>query len=74
MFFVLEDCADKFDENQALGIFQKKLQLFSGKNLFPMGESDEDEYGEAISGVHKYCRDLIHSSTHTSISSSSREN
>ena len=73
-FFVLEDCTDKFDENQALGLFQKKLELFSGKNLFSMGESDEDEDGEAISWVDKYCRDMIHNSTHTSISASSREN
>ena len=68
---VLEDCADKFDENQALRLFQKKLELFSRKNLFPMKESNEDEYGEAISWVDEYCIDLIHSSTHTSISTSS---
>ena len=68
---VLEDCATKFDENQALGLFQKKLELFPGKNLFPMGESCEDEFGESISWVDNYCRDLIHSSTHISISASS---
>ena len=50
---VLEDCIDKFDENQALGLFHKNIELFSGKNLFPMKESDEDEYedGAAISWV-----------------------
>ena len=39
-----------------------------------MGDSYEDEYGAAISWVDKYCRYMIHSSTHTSISASSREN
>ena len=36
-----------------------------------MGESDEGEDGESISRVDKYCRDIIHSSTHTYISASS---
>ena len=71
---VLEDGVDKFDENQALGLFQKKMELFYRKNLFPMEESYQYEDGEAISWVDKYCRDLIHSSTHTSISASSSEN
>ena len=53
-FFVLEDCTDKFDENQALGIFQKKLDLFPEKNLFPMRDSYEDEDGAAIIWVDKY--------------------
>ena len=71
---MFEDCTYKFDENQALGIFQKKLELFPEKNLFPMGDSCEDEDGAAISWVDKYCKDMIHSSTHTSISASSRDN
>ena len=49
---------------------RKKVELFSGKNLFPMGHSYEDEDGEAIIWVDKYCRDMIHISTHTSISDS----
>ena len=73
-FFVLYDCTDKFDENQELSLFQKKLELFPEKNLLLVGDSYEDEDGAAISWVDKYCRDMIHSSTHTSISSSSREN
>ena len=71
IFFVLEDCTNKFDENQALGLFQKNQELFFEKNLFTMGELDEDEYGASISWVDKYCRDMIHISTHTSISASS---
>ena len=71
---VLKDCANKFDENQGLGLFQKKLELFSGKNLFPMKESYEDEDGEAINWVNECCINLIHNSTHTSISASSSEN
>ena len=39
-----------------------------------MGDSYEDEDGAAISWVDKYCRDMIHSSTHTPISASLREN
>ena len=39
-----------------------------------MGDSYEDEDGEAISWVDKYYKDMIHSSTHTSISAPSREN
>ena len=39
-----------------------------------MGDSYEDEEREAISWVDKYCKDMIHISTHTSISSSSNEN
>ena len=50
-FVVLVDCIEKFHENQALGIFQKKLELFPGNYLFPMGESDEGEDGESISRV-----------------------
>ena len=57
-----------------LVFYRKKLELFPEKNLFPMGDSYEDEDGAAISWVNKYCRDMIHSSTHTSISASSREN
>ena len=71
IFFVFEDCVDNFDENQALGLFQKKMELFPRKSLFPMGGSDEDEDWEAIIWVDKYVIDLIHSSTHTSISASS---
>ena len=33
---VLDDCADKLDENQALEIFQRKLELFPGESLFSM--------------------------------------
>ena len=50
------------------------MESFPEKNLFPMGDSYEDEDGAAISWVDKYCRDMIHSYTHTSTSSSSREN
>ena len=49
-FFVFEDYTYNFDENQALGLFQKKLELFPEKNLFPMEESHEYEYGASISG------------------------
>ena len=43
---VLEDCENKFDENQALGIFhKKKMELVSVKNLLPMEDSDENEDG-----------------------------
>ena len=49
----------------------RKLELFFGENLFPMEELDEDEDGVAIIWGDKYCIDMIHSSTHTSISSSS---
>ena len=38
---VLEDCANKFEENQALDLFQRKLKLFSGEGLFSMEEIDE---------------------------------
>ena len=56
---VLEDCADKLDENQALGLFQRKLELFSIDSLFSMEELDEltlarssnDEEGATISLV-----------------------
>ena len=41
--------------------------MFSGKSLFPIGGLDKDEDGEAIIWVDKYCIDMIHSSTHTSI-------
>ena len=40
IFFVLEDYVDNFEENQTLGLFQKKMELFSGKSLFPMGGSN----------------------------------
>ena len=54
-----------------LVFYRKKLELFYGKNLFPMEELDEFEDGSAISWVDKYCRDPIHNSTRTSISASS---
>ena len=38
---VLEDYADKLDENQALDLFQRKLELFSRESLFSMEELDE---------------------------------
>ena len=53
---------------------RKNWNCFLQKNLFPMGDSYEDEDGEAISWVDKYCKYIIHSSTHTSIAASSREN
>ena len=80
VFHVLEDCADKIDENQALDLFQRKLELFSGESLFSMEESNEitlvvltsDEEYAAISLLDEYCRELIHSSSpYTSISSKS---
>ena len=36
-FFVLEDCTDKFDENQALGLFQKKTGIVFWKESLPHG-------------------------------------
>ena len=53
---VLEDCVDKLEENQALNIFQRKLELFSVESFFSMEELDEptlvglasDEEYEAI--------------------------
>ena len=36
-FFVLEDYIDKFDENQALGIFQKKTGIVLWKESLPHG-------------------------------------
>ena len=71
VFHVLENCAENPNQNQALNLFQRKLELFSRENLFPMEESDEYEYEASISWVDKYYRDLIHSSTHTSILASS---
>ena len=38
---VLEDCADKLEENQALDLFQRKLELFYGESLFSMEYLDE---------------------------------
>ena len=38
---VLEDYADKLDENQALDLFQRKIEFFSGESLFSMEESNE---------------------------------
>ena len=37
IFFVLEDYVDNFDENQPLGLFQKKLELFPEKESLPYG-------------------------------------
>ena len=68
---MLKDCVGNFDENQALGLFPKKLELIHGNNLFPMGELDEDADGEAIMWVDNYCKYMIHSYTRTSISASS---
>ena len=77
---VLEDRADKLDENQALDLFYRKLELFAREILFSMEDSDEitlvgstsDEEDATISFVDVYCRELIHdSSPHTSISSTS---
>ena len=53
---------------------RKKVELFLEKNLFPMGESNEDEDWDSISWVDDYCRDMIQISTHTSVSASSSEN
>ena len=50
------------------------MELFSGKSLFPMGGSYEDEDWEAAIWVDDYCRVMIQISTHTFISSSSSEN
>ena len=38
---VLQDYVDKLEENQALDLFQRKMELFSGESLFSMEESDE---------------------------------
>ena len=75
---VLENCVDKPDQNQALDLFHRKLELFSKESLFSMEEAHEftsigsaiEEEEAAISWVDKYCRYIIHSSTHTSISTS----
>ena len=58
---VLEDSADKLEENQALDLFQRKLELFSVESFFSMEELDEhalvglasDEEYEAIRWVDK---------------------
>ena len=58
---VLEDYADKLEENQALDLFQRKQELFSGESLFSMEqsydptlvESSSDEEYEAIIWVDK---------------------
>ena len=38
---VLEDCANKLEENQALDLFQRKLELFYEESLFSMEKSYE---------------------------------
>ena len=38
---VLEDFADKLDENQELEHFHGKLKLFSGESIFSMEDLDE---------------------------------
>ena len=38
---VLEDCANKLDENQALDISHRKLESFYGESLFSMEDSNE---------------------------------
>ena len=56
---VLEECAYKLDENQALDLSHRKLELFPGEILFSMEELDEltlvgpasDEEDAAISLV-----------------------
>ena len=66
IFHFLEECADKLDENQALGLSQRKLELFFGESLFSMEESDEitlvgsssDEEDATISLVDDNCRDM----------------
>ena len=77
VFHVLEDCAYKLDENQALDISQRKNELFSRESLFSMEESNEitlvvltsDEEYAAISLLDEYYRELIQIySSHTSIS------
>ena len=34
--YVLEECAEQFDENQALDFFPRKLELFLEDNRSPM--------------------------------------
>ena len=41
LLHVLEDHADNLEENQALDLFQRKLELFFGESLFSVEESDE---------------------------------
>ena len=36
---VLEECANMLDENQALDLSQRKLELFPGESLLSMEES-----------------------------------
>ena len=75
----IENCANNLDQNQALDLFQRKLELFSGESLFSMEETHEltsvgsaiKEEEKIVSWVDKYCKDLIQISTHTSISASS---
>ena len=46
---VLEDFADDLEENQALDLFHRKLELFSGESLFSMEEAYElTSIGSAI--------------------------
>ena len=35
---VLKDCTDKLEENQALHLFHRKLELFYGESIFSMEE------------------------------------
>ena len=41
VFHVLEDYANKLDENQALDLFQRKLDFCFGESLFYIEESYE---------------------------------
>ena len=36
VFHVLKDCADKLDENQALELSQRKLELLSRENILSL--------------------------------------
>ena len=68
---VLEDYANNLDENQALDLSQRKLELFYRESLLSMEEWDEltlvgssiDEEDASISLVDEYCRELIHTSS-----------
>ena len=41
LFHVLENCANKLAQNQALDLFKKQMELFSGESVFSMEETDE---------------------------------
>ena len=70
-FFVLEEFLDAHDEFQAQGHYVRNDDFSHRRSPIFMEELNEDEDMASISWVDKYVVDLVHSSTHTSISASS---